>query len=114
MKPNTITKGKLETVNDKISSTVKSEPQVVKITRKTITTQPVTTTYISKKVVTTTTVNQPPVHNTRYNNTASSNIQNITKINTTNYTRITLIIEILIQIQIQIQTINQCEITKNL
>ena len=87
MKPNTINKGKLETVNDKISSTVKSEPQVVKITRKTITTQPVTTTYISKKVVTKTTVNQPPVHNTRYNNTASSNIQNITKINTTNYTR---------------------------
>ena len=87
MKPNTITQGKLATLNDIISPTSNSESQVVKITRKIVTTQPVTQTYISKKVVKTTTVGQPPIQNTRYNNTGSSNIQNTTKIKTTSYTR---------------------------
>ena len=87
MKPNTITQGKLATLNDIISPTSNSESQVVKITRKIVTTQPVTQTYISKKVVKTTTVGQPPIQNMRYNNTGSSNIQNTTKIKTTSYTR---------------------------
>ena len=91
MKPNETSQVKLTTLNDKISSEAQGQPQVTKITRKIVTTtQPVTQTYVSKKVITTTTrVGAQPntIPNTRYNNTASTKVPNVTKTTTSNYTR---------------------------
>ena len=88
MKPSETTKENLTSLNDIISPESQAEPQVTKITRKIVTTtQPVTQTYTTKRVITTTTKVGQPIQNTRYNNTSSSNTQNITKINTTSYTR---------------------------
>ena len=88
MKPSEATQGKLTSLNDIISPESQSEPQVTKITRKIVTTtQPVTQTYTTKRVITTTTRVNQSTQNTRYNNTSSSNTQNITKIKSTSYTR---------------------------
>ena len=88
MKPSEASQGNLTSLNDIISPESQSEPQVTKITRKIVTTtQPVTQTYTTKRVITTTTKVGQPIQNNRYNNTSSSNTSNITKINSTSYTR---------------------------
>jgi len=79
----------------KTSTTKKvvEQPQVVKITKKIITsTQPQTETYVSRKIITTTTRGVEPnkTQNTRYNNTGSTYIPKVTQVKTstgTSYSR---------------------------
>ena len=89
MKTSQTVQGKLTSSNDNISAEAKIEPQVTKITRKVVTSQPVTETYVTKRVITTTTkVGQPStVQNTRYNNISSSNASTINKSTTNKYSR---------------------------
>ena len=69
------------------TTTTNSGPQI-KITRKIVTSQPVSQTTTTRKVVTTTTINQgEPSHNTRYNNTNTTTNTTSTRTMGNNYSR---------------------------
>ena len=88
------TPNKIITNNQPIRSTytTSTEPQVTKITRKIVTTQPVTETHVTRKIITTTKIGQTNLNqNNRYNNTNSTSNSNPTinqnRTMTTSYTR---------------------------
>ena len=83
-----VSPNKIEINNQVVRSSyvTQTDPQVTKITRKIVTSQPVTETHVTRKIITTTKIGQTNLNqNTRYNNTNSST--NKTKTVTTSYTR---------------------------
>ena len=87
-----VSPNKIEIKNQTVRSTytTQTDPQVTRITRKIVTSQPVTETHVTRKIITTTNIGQTNLNqNTRYNNTNTSSNPNLIKNKTvtTSYTR---------------------------